>query len=126
MNDLNKICCPDEPGGDPEVGCGGNSVSIHVFYFFVIVQAVEYFKSSGVGCKMVQAISVFLRNNHFSPPAKESFVKLLFKFLLFFGSNCCQQYLDDSELGPVSKSVIGHSRKGQWKKIKNIIKTLSK
>ena len=89
-------------------------------------QLMEFLYMSGDAQLLVLHVSTLFRDPNCPAKVKDSFVRLLAKCLVTFGANLSAEYFSGSALSPVSATITAHSLTGQWKKIKNVLKTLSK
>mmetsp|Transcript_21222 Transcript_21222/g.35746 ORF Transcript_21222/g.35746 Transcript_21222/m.35746 type:complete len:93 (-) Transcript_21222:1766-2044(-) len=92
----------------------------------MLFQIIEYFHVNSLGMLTIQTISTLFRDSHCPSPAKDLFTRLLLKCLVAFGADLSVEYLSASGFSSVCSTVVAHSVSGQWKKIKNVLKTLSK
>lgn len=81
---------------------------------------------SGCGMLIIQSTSTLLRNSNCPATVKETLIRLLVKCIVVFGSILSEEYLRTSVFCSVRAEVLTHSLTGQWKKVKNVLKTLCK
>jgi hypothetical protein len=87
---------------------------------------MEHLHLSGDGKLIIQSVATLLRDSHCPATVKDSFIRLVMKCLVVFGSTLAADYLGGSGFSSVGATVVVHSLTGQWKKIKNVLKTLSR
>lgn len=96
------------------------------FCSLTLTQVVDFFQANGLGQAIIQAISTLFRDTGCPAPAKDLFTRVLLKCLVVFGADLSMEYMSRSGFSSVCSTVVAHSVNGQWKKIKNILKTLAK
>jgi hypothetical protein len=87
---------------------------------------MEHLYVTGDGKMIIHSVSTLFRDSHCPATVKDTFIRFLMKCLVAFGTKLSAEYVDTSRFSSVSATVMAHSLAGQWKKIKNVLKTLSK